>query len=170
MHWRTPIVSGVLDEHTRDVFTRGQCHSAAAALAEQEGWGDVAVLVEREYFEYISNGFHEDTILHCCAIAPSGAWVDVRGQHRPEDEIKAWQGTLSSRRYAKKPPEILNLTTDAAGARALATRAGCEALGINTETPLLPTSMPLARSIRTAVLANIDNSDSPGARTPTMGP
>lgn len=152
VHYRTAVPLGVLDETARAVFTRGQCHSVAAALAEQDGWGSVVVLVERDHYR---NGNYNDTILHCYAVSPTGSWVDVNGEHEPEGAVLSWQDTADPPLFEDGHVAVVPLTTDAEGARALATHAGCQALGIRTDTPLLPTSMPLARSIRTAVLRTL---------------
>jgi hypothetical protein len=143
-HYRTNMPLGVLDDHARTAFTRGQCHSLAAALAEQDGWGDVVVIAARNSYR----GRHsDDEVVHCYAVNPDGDWVDANGVHEPEGALAAWKDTMETVDPDGESVHIEQLTTDAAGARALATYAGSRALTLDVETPLLPTSMRLARSV-----------------------
>lgn len=151
-HYRTPIDAGVLDDTARTVYTRGQCHAAAAALAEQDTWGPVVVLVERDHRP---SGDYEDTILHCYAVAPDGQWVDINGAHDPHGATQAWEDIANAPLFPTGHVTIETIVTDAAGARGLATRAGCAALGIHSESPLLPTNMAHARTIRPRLLDRI---------------
>ena len=140
-HYRTRLTAGVLDDAARFVFMRGQCHSLAAALAESTGCG-VVVLVQRDRLTF-PDWPYDDEIVHCYLETPDGWWLDVHGEHDPDGAREAFSDSLG----VGGKRELVEIRTDAAGVRSLATRVGSKRLGLWVETPMLPTCLPVARAL-----------------------
>lgn len=134
-HWRTTLTLGVLDEVARFAYTHGQCHALAAALAEVTGWPVLVHTIGRGASRY-----DDRFVEHCLVETPDGEWVDVLGAHDPAGWLEAHELGDGEVRAT--------LRTDAAAARALATRAGM----VGDEVPLLPANLTAARALIDDVL------------------
>lgn len=145
-HYRTPLTVGVLNDAARFVFTHGQCHSLAVALAETTGC-PIVVLVQRDRLTF-PDWPYDDEIVHCYVEAPDGWWIDVNGEHDPVGAREAFSDSLG----VGGKRELIEIRTDAAGARGLVTREGSKRLGLWVETPMLPTCLPVARALVPTVI------------------
>lgn len=69
---KAKIISGVIDEEAKKVFTQGQCHALALALHESKGWVMVSFFLGNENPEYDSPG-------HVVVRSPKGEMIDIQG-------------------------------------------------------------------------------------------